>query len=324
MWCNIEAEAAGEIWHWSLSGVKGLTGISTDSDCCTFAPKSFGKLPGNTISRNYKISNKRLLLCTEELLQNLPLWSQGRKALWLQAREELLSNWKRMQSSKSRVSCERNTNCCFARCAAVIIIIIIIMCFKSLKAFGACLTTPLDFPGRSPSHPSLNCYSEASAVPSSALRHLFWPIRILSTEPIRFVNLIDYAQCWTSLTLCASRFQRRRDKPDAWRVTSGTSATAMCDNCHTLAPASPTRAEAWCCQSTGRSRSPHSFCSGAEGREWTPRKYVVFCRAVTSILSQRLLHKMTNSRAVLIARLHVCETRQILRGEFVGYGWLVR
>ena len=25
MRCNIEAEAAGEIWHWSLSGVKGLT-----------------------------------------------------------------------------------------------------------------------------------------------------------------------------------------------------------------------------------------------------------------------------------------------------------
>ena len=24
MWCNIEAEAAGEIWHSSLSGVKGL------------------------------------------------------------------------------------------------------------------------------------------------------------------------------------------------------------------------------------------------------------------------------------------------------------
>ena len=31
-----------------------------------------------------------------------------------------------------------------------------------------------------------------------------------------------------------------------------------------------------------------------------------FCRAVTSILSQRLLHKMMNSRAVLIARLHPC------------------
>ena len=24
VWCNISGEAAGEIWHWSLSGVKGL------------------------------------------------------------------------------------------------------------------------------------------------------------------------------------------------------------------------------------------------------------------------------------------------------------
>ena len=31
-----------------------------------------------------------------------------------------------------------------------------------------------------------------------------------------------------------------------------------------------------------------------------------FCRAVTSILSPRLLHKMTNSRAVFIARIHAC------------------
>ena len=306
---TLSLKNVGRMYFLSLV-VKGLTGISTDSDCCTFAPKSFGKLPGNTISRNYKISNKRLLLCTEELLQNLPLWSQGRKALWLQAREELWSNWKRMQSSKSRVSCERNTNCCFARCAAVIIII---MCFKSLKAFGACLTT---------------------SVPQLLLRS----VRRTLLSPTSLVLTNQNPEYWTNQVrqphrLCAVlniTYTLRvtfpeRDKPDAWRVTSGTSATAMCDKCHTLAPASPTRAEAWCCQNTGRSRSPHSFCSGAEGREWTPRKYVFFFgRAVTSILSQRLLHKMTNSRAVLIARLHVCETRQILRGEFVGYGWLVR
>ena len=24
VWCNISGEAAGEIWHWSLLGVKGL------------------------------------------------------------------------------------------------------------------------------------------------------------------------------------------------------------------------------------------------------------------------------------------------------------
>ena len=30
MRCNIEADAAGEIWHWSLSGVKGLRGGYSD------------------------------------------------------------------------------------------------------------------------------------------------------------------------------------------------------------------------------------------------------------------------------------------------------
>ena len=29
VWCNIPVEAAGEIWHWSLLGVKGLTIIIT-------------------------------------------------------------------------------------------------------------------------------------------------------------------------------------------------------------------------------------------------------------------------------------------------------
>ena len=38
---------------------------------------------------------------------------------------------------------------------------------------------------------------------------------------------------------------------------------------------------------------------------------MLFYRAVTSILSQRLLHKMTNSRAVLIARLRVRQTSRL-------------
>ena len=32
----------------------------------------------------------------------------------------------------------------------------------------------------------------------------------------------------------------------------------------------------------------------------------LFCRAVTSTLSQWLLHKTKNSRAVFIARIHAC------------------
>ena len=40
--------------------------IDSRSDCCTFAPKMFGKLPENTISRNYEITNKKLVLCAKD------------------------------------------------------------------------------------------------------------------------------------------------------------------------------------------------------------------------------------------------------------------
>ena len=36
VWCNISCEAAGEIWHWSLSGLKGLT-MEMFSDITMFA-----------------------------------------------------------------------------------------------------------------------------------------------------------------------------------------------------------------------------------------------------------------------------------------------
>ena len=45
--------------------------IPTDSDGCAFAPKKFRKLPKNTISRHYEITNKRLLSCTKELVHNV-------------------------------------------------------------------------------------------------------------------------------------------------------------------------------------------------------------------------------------------------------------
>ena len=41
------------------------------------------------------------------------------------------------------------------------------------------------------------------------------------------------------------------------------------------------------------------------------RGNTLFCRVVTSILSQRLLHKMTNSRAVFIARIHARQTSKL-------------
>ena len=42
------------------------------------------------------------------------------------------------------------------------------------------------------------------------------------------------------------------------------------------------------------------------------RRNTLFFRAVTSILSQRLMHRITNSSAALIARLHV---RQDIAGK---------
>ena len=41
VWCNIPGEAAGEIWSWSLLGVKGLKLNNRD---LTFVAASQGKL----------------------------------------------------------------------------------------------------------------------------------------------------------------------------------------------------------------------------------------------------------------------------------------
>ena len=95
LWRHASSEKEShEVWKWRLQRVSGIgmavhfyiifilkldhkTNISTDSDCCAFAPKIVGKLPKNTISRNHKITNKRrLLLCAKELAQNAPLWSR--------------------------------------------------------------------------------------------------------------------------------------------------------------------------------------------------------------------------------------------------------
>ena len=36
VWCHISCEAAGEFWHWSLSGVKGLSRVNFTSSCLSF------------------------------------------------------------------------------------------------------------------------------------------------------------------------------------------------------------------------------------------------------------------------------------------------
>ena len=105
-----------------LSEENGTTSqniLSTDSDCCAFAPKMFGKLLKDTISRNYKIMNKRLLsyakvlLCRMyhcEVLQSIMVASvQGIMVQCSQANQDF--------------SCGTSLNCCFACytcCTAII------------------------------------------------------------------------------------------------------------------------------------------------------------------------------------------------------------
>ena len=66
--------------------------VWTRSDCCALAPILFGKLLKNSISRNYKITNKRLLLCAKELVQNVSLWSQVSQSMMV-ANERSQANW---------------------------------------------------------------------------------------------------------------------------------------------------------------------------------------------------------------------------------------
>ena len=52
VWCNISGEAAGEIWEWSLVGVKGLRNWST-AGVAQFSPdlatKSIGLNTADTV-----------------------------------------------------------------------------------------------------------------------------------------------------------------------------------------------------------------------------------------------------------------------------------
>ena len=45
VWCHISCEAAGEFWHWSLSGVKGLTNQKTHQACGSPIHHNYNMLP---------------------------------------------------------------------------------------------------------------------------------------------------------------------------------------------------------------------------------------------------------------------------------------
>ena len=72
--------------HYSLGrlGELGSERVK-DSDCCAFAPKIYGELPENNISKNYKIENNSLLSRAKDLVWRKALWLQACKSLCLLA-----------------------------------------------------------------------------------------------------------------------------------------------------------------------------------------------------------------------------------------------
>ena len=123
VWCNISGETAGEIWTWSLLGVKGLrvgclAVMNRGFINCEHSHKSHGVAPVTCICG----VNKRITQSLHGMHWGASLWVvdfgdfQGgytkgifcarknachyqlkcRKELWLQGREKLWSNCKRM------------------------------------------------------------------------------------------------------------------------------------------------------------------------------------------------------------------------------------
>ena len=70
--------------------------------------------------------------------------------------------------------------------------------------------------------------------------------------------------------------------------------------------------KSWCSACKGKCCAPFFFFPDPLYHFDWRRANTLFCRAVTSILSQRLLHKMTNSRPAFIARIFTLVKRQNL------------
>ena len=98
---------------------QNASAIITDSDCCGFAPKMFGMISKNTISRNYRITNKGLLSFAKELVQNVPMKSSIAKHQCKRARHCGLIASGRSPANRDFSGCVRNMNCCFAPCTAI-------------------------------------------------------------------------------------------------------------------------------------------------------------------------------------------------------------
>ena len=100
----------------------------TDSDCCPFAPKICCKLPKNNISRNYKLTNKRLLSCAKKFMSNMSLWSVTEHGCKHARHCGLTANGRSQRIKFQFPHCInlflRNINCCFlcfTHCAAITI-----------------------------------------------------------------------------------------------------------------------------------------------------------------------------------------------------------
>ena len=82
--------------------------------------RGFGKLPQKAISRNYKITSRRLVLCMKELMQHVSNEVKCCTALWCckcVRHRGLIAN--RHGQADRDFPCVINMNCCFVCCSAI-------------------------------------------------------------------------------------------------------------------------------------------------------------------------------------------------------------
>ena len=96
--------------------------------------------------------------------------------------------------------------------------------------------------------------------------------------------------------------QRCRRQTSAPRTSTSAASTGIAMETRNVVPMAATGSA--CCPALPQVGFPQSRVFNTAGTDTAEMRF--FCRAVISILSQRLLHKTTNSRAVFLARIHAC------------------
>ena len=122
VWCNISGEAAGEIWHWSLSGVKGLR--STPCLCNVIFLLNTADATSFKYERDYfnlraASTSVRLTQSVTELAQTVQWfyaqcsWVVGQFGIW-----KVGWDWKRTHQVLSWWCCQGKTRTTETACRA--------------------------------------------------------------------------------------------------------------------------------------------------------------------------------------------------------------